>query len=56
MFVMCLILKQKPSNPCSVVKDENGNFSTDWDVRSCESFVEEHGIWSNLNPGLEVPA
>ena len=56
---VCDVPDFKAKNPLihvSVVKDKNGDFSTDWDVRSCESFVEEHGKWSNLNPGLEVPA
>ena len=47
---------KKPLIHVSVVKDINGDYSTDWDVRSCESFTEEHGKWSKCNPGLEVPA
>jgi len=48
-----------PKNPyihVSLVEEKNGNFSIEWDVRSCSSFEEEIGKWSKINPGLEVPA
>ena len=40
----------------SVIEDENGNHSIDWDVRSCESFQKEMGKWSRIRPGIELPA
>ena len=40
----------------SLIEEKNGTFSTEWDVRSCESFHEEIGRWSRLNPGIEIPA
>tara|TARA_B100001115_G_C15716677_1_gene348311 strand:+ start:139 stop:390 length:252 start_codon:yes stop_codon:yes gene_type:complete len=40
----------------SVIEDQNGDHSIEWDVRSCESFYEEVGRWSKLRPGLAVPA
>ena len=48
----------KPINPCihvSIIKDSNGDFKIDWDVKSCSSFLEETGKWSKCRPGLELP-
>ena len=39
----------------NIVEDNNGDYKTDWDVQSCESFVNEFGKWSKLNPGKELP-
>ena len=39
----------------SIVKDNNGDYKTDWDVQSCESFENEFGKWSKCNPGMELP-
>ena len=33
----------------------NGDYKTDWDVQSCESFENEFGKWSKCNPGMELP-
>ena len=40
----------------SLVEEKNGNFSIDWDLKSCSSFYEEIGRWSKINRGVEVPA
>ena len=48
----------KPINPyihVSIIKDSNGDFKTDWDVKSCSSFLEEAGKWSKCRPGSELP-
>ena len=45
---------KKPLIHVSIVKDKD-NYKTDWDVQSCESYIEEFGKWSKLNPGLELP-
>ena len=45
----------KPLIHVSIVKDQNGTYKTDWDVRSCESFSCEIGKWSKCNPGMELP-
>jgi len=45
----------KPYIHISIVKDNNGDYKTDWDVQSCGSFIEEYGKWSKINPGLELP-
>ena len=45
----------KPYIHVSIVKDNNGDFKTEWDVQSCGSFIEEYGKWSKINPGLELP-
>ena len=44
----------KPFIHVSIVKDNN-DYRTDWDVQSCESFIEEFGKWSKYKPGLELP-
>ena len=46
---------KKPFIHVSIVEDNNGTFTSDWDVQSCESFINEYGRWSKLNPGLELP-
>ena len=45
----------KPFIHVNIVKDMNGDYKTDWDVQSCESFAEEFGKWSKCNPGMELP-
>ena len=45
----------KPYIHVSIVKDNNGDFKTDWDVQSCGSFIEEYGKWAKINPCLELP-
>ena len=39
----------------NIVKDNNGDYKTDWDVQYCESFVNDFGKWSKCNPGMELP-
>ncbi len=39
----------------SIVKDNNDDYKTEWDVQSCASFKKEYGKWSRINPGLELP-
>ena len=46
---------KKPVIHVSIVKDNNGEHKTDWDVRSCESFSNEFGKWSKCKPGFELP-
>ena len=46
---------KKPFIHVNIVKDMNGDFKTDWDVQSCESFANEFGKWSKCNPGMELP-
>ncbi len=46
---------EKPYIHVTIIKDLNGDFKTDWDVKSCSSFFEEVGKWSKCNPGLELP-
>ena len=56
IFVMYLILNQKkPFIHVNIEKDKNGDYKTDWDVQSCESFKSEFGKWSKCNPGVELP-
>ena len=48
----------KPKNPyihVSIIKDQNGDFKSDWDVQSCSSFLEEADKWSKYRPSLEFP-
>ena len=45
----------KPYIHVSIVRDNNGDYKTDWDVQSCGSFIEEYGKWAKINPGLELP-
>jgi len=46
---------KKPFIQVNIVKDNNGDYKTDWDVQSCESFENEFGKWSKFNPGMELP-
>ena len=46
---------KKPIIHVNIVKDNNGDYKTDWDVQSCESFENEFGKWSKCNPGVELP-
>ena len=50
------IKAKEPFIHVSVIENENGGHSIEWDVRSCSSFKEEIGRWSKLRPGIEVPA
>ena len=48
----------KPIEPfihVSIVEQNNADYKTVWDVRSCESFTNEFGKWAKFNPGLELP-
>ena len=45
----------KPFIHVSIVKDKYGDYKTDWDVQSCDSFTKEYGKWSKCNPGKELP-
>tara|TARA_Y100001970_G_C13793930_1_gene631649 strand:+ start:342 stop:593 length:252 start_codon:yes stop_codon:yes gene_type:complete len=40
----------------SLVEEKNGNFSIEWDVKSCSSYYEEIGSLSKIKPGLKVHA
>lgn len=46
---------KKPYIHVSIIKDLDGDFKTDWDVKSCSSFLEEAGKWSKCKPGQELP-
>ena len=35
--------------------EEDDRAEIEWDVRSCKSFIEEHGRWQKLRPGLDIP-
>ncbi len=55
---ICDIPNFKPKKPyihVSIIKDLNNNYKTDWDVKSCSSFLEEVGSWSKYRPGVELP-
>ena len=39
----------------SVLDLPDGDFGVEWDVRACGSFLEDHGRWQRLRPGLEIP-
>jgi len=55
---ICNLPDFKAVNPfihVSIIKDKNGDYKTDWDVQSCESYLEEYGKWSKYYPGLELP-
>jgi len=34
---------------------EEDGIETEWDVRACESFVEDAGKWMRLRPGEKLP-
>ncbi len=46
---------KKPYIHVSIVKDSNEVYKTDWDVKSCASFIEEIGKWSKCRSSLELP-
>ena len=46
---------KKPYIHVSIIEDSKGNYKTDWDVKSCSSFIKEIGKWSKCRPGLEIP-
>tara|TARA_B100000131_G_C18066801_1_gene592844 strand:+ start:248 stop:499 length:252 start_codon:yes stop_codon:yes gene_type:complete len=40
-----------------IVKEQkNAATSIEWDVRKCESFLEEQGKWKKLRPDEELPS
>ena len=48
----------KPKEPrihISVMDLPEGGSGIEWDVRSCESFKEDHGRWLRLCPEKELP-
>ncbi len=48
----------EPKEPCisiSVIEMPDGQAGVEWDVRSCGSFLEDHGRWQRLRPGQDVP-
>ena len=55
---ICNMPSFKPKKPyihVSIIQDLNGDYKTDWDVKSCSNFLEEMGKWSKCKPGLAVP-
>ena len=39
-----------------IIKKQTGNeVEIEWDVRKCESFLEEKGKWVRLRPGEKIP-
>jgi len=44
---------QRPEEALFYVRQ--GDYKTDWDVQSCESFENEFGKWSKCNQGMELP-
>ena len=48
----------RPKDPkihINVMNLQDGLTGIEWDVRSCESFLEDHGRWLRLCPGQELP-
>ena len=40
-----------------IVKEQlNNDIGIEWDVRKCESFLEEKGKWLKLRPGEKIPS
>ncbi len=41
-----------------IVKDIKNSTSSsiEWDVRACQSFLEEEGKWQKLRPGQKIPS
>ena len=39
----------------TVMDGAHGETEIEWDVRSCGSFLEDHGRWLRLRPGEEIP-
>ena len=55
---MCICINCKWVDRCITyhdVENNHGDYKTDWDVQSCESFENEFGKWSKCNPGMELP-
>ena len=50
------ITAKNPFIHVSLVEEKKGEFTIEWDVRSCSSYYEELGRWSRLRPGLAIPA
>tara|TARA_Y100001968_G_C19252303_1_gene665060 strand:+ start:695 stop:946 length:252 start_codon:yes stop_codon:yes gene_type:complete len=46
---------KEPRIHISVMDMQNGETEIEWDVRGCESFLEDQGRWVRLRPGEEVP-
>ncbi len=49
------IKPQRPVIHVSVKNVPNGETFIEWDVRACDSFMEDLGRWQRLRPGQEVP-
>ena len=45
----------KPYIHVSIIAGCNGEFTTDWDIQSCSSFLEEAGILNKFTSNLELP-
>ena len=48
----------EPKNPrihVSLMDLSDGDTGIEWDVRECDSFLEDFGKWQRLRPGQEVP-
>tara|TARA_Y100001970_G_C13829368_1_gene648940 strand:- start:304 stop:516 length:213 start_codon:yes stop_codon:yes gene_type:complete len=45
----------EPKIHISVTEMQHGDIGIEWDVRECESFVEDHGKWIRLCPGKAIP-
>ena len=46
----------KPSIHVIVKEQSNTDIGIEWDVRECESFLEEQGKWLKLRPGQKIPS
>ncbi len=49
------IRPQGPRIHISVIDLDEGQTGIEWDVRACDSFVQEKGRWQKLRPGMELP-
>ena len=47
---------KEPVIHISVIDLPNGNTGVEWDVRACESFLEDHGRWLKLRPHEALPS
>ncbi len=48
----------EPKDPkihISVMDLPEGGSGVEWDVRACDSFLEDHGRWLRLRPNEELP-
>ena len=48
----------QPKDPrifISVFGMPNAESGVEWDVRSCDSFLEDQGRWQRLRPGQDLP-